>query len=286
MAKLVLPQALGKAADDVARAAFGILGAEDEHVLGEPAFLASDSGGDTERQALLAEQRVAAVAAADRPDRVVLGEVADEAALGIQVERGVQAAIEVVAVAEVVERHLPHARHDAHVEGDVDAVGELDADLGEGRAVGTHEVGHHVHRPAAHRAVEELAELRVRLLGVHPVVVGPGRLLGAAADEREVLGARDVVRIGAVQVAARPLLLVERDQDALRHRFFGERLLFLLRAVAPVDPLGLGEPSHLVDPGTQVGVGGGRRRCERPSWVRLIRHRFAAARSRRKCPMV
>jgi hypothetical protein len=62
--------------------------------------------------------------------------VADEAALGVAVERRVQAAVEVVRVAQHVERRAAHAGHDAHVEDDVDAVGELDADLRVGEPTG------------------------------------------------------------------------------------------------------------------------------------------------------
>ena len=67
---------------DVGHLALGALDAEDEHVLGEPALAPPEVARDPERQALLAEQRVAAVAGADAPDRVVLREVADEAAVG------------------------------------------------------------------------------------------------------------------------------------------------------------------------------------------------------------
>ncbi len=54
------------------------------------------------------------------------------------------------------------------------------------------------------------AELRVRVLGGHPVVGRPGLVLRRRADERELLDARDVVRVAAVEVAAGELLLVER----------------------------------------------------------------------------
>ena len=68
---------------DVRHLAFGRLDAEDEHVLGEPALPASEVAADAERQALLAEEHVAAVAAADAPDRVVLREVADVSSLRV-----------------------------------------------------------------------------------------------------------------------------------------------------------------------------------------------------------
>src|SRR5207249_11222887 len=64
---------------DVVRLALGALHADDQHVLGEPAFLARLYARDAEREALLAEQRVAAVAGADRPDELLLRAMADEA---------------------------------------------------------------------------------------------------------------------------------------------------------------------------------------------------------------
>ena len=50
---------------------------QDQHVLGHPAFAARHGRGDAQREALLAQQRVAAVARAVRPDQVLVGEVAD-----------------------------------------------------------------------------------------------------------------------------------------------------------------------------------------------------------------
>jgi hypothetical protein len=185
-------------------------------VLGHPAFLSAEVGADPEREALLAEEDVAAVAGTDRPDRVVLGEVADEPALRVQVEHRVEAAIEVGRVAEHPEGARPHARHDPHVQDDVDAVGQLDAHLRLRRADRPHDVGDDVHRPPLHRPVVELAELPVRLVRRHPVVVRPGLFLRLRADEGEVLHARDVGRVGAVEVAAGELLLVERDEDVRR----------------------------------------------------------------------
>ncbi|GAA4964412.1 hypothetical protein GCM10023238_35050 [Streptomyces heliomycini] len=77
MARLVLPQADGKAAGDVLRLTGGRGELEDEHVLGEPALVAGHDGGDAQGVALLAEQGVAAVAGAVGPDLAVLGEVRD-----------------------------------------------------------------------------------------------------------------------------------------------------------------------------------------------------------------
>ena len=228
-------------------------------MLGEPALGLAEVAADAQREALLAEEDIAAVAGADAPDRVVLREVADVAALRVAIERRVQAAVEVVDVLARVE-HLEglaaHARHDAHVEDDVDAVGQLEADLRELRALWPHDVRHDVHRAALHRAVEQLADLRVGLGGVHPVVGGARLVLGGRADEGEVLDARDVVRVRAVQVAARELLLVERLEDLQLHRLGGELLLLLVGTVAPHDVIGLREGGHLGDPLDEMRVAG------------------------------
>ena len=219
-----------KRGGDIGGLAVGTLQAEDQHVLGEPAFVAAEHARDSKRETFLAEQRVAAVAAADRDDRVVLREVANQAALGIQIERAMNSAVEVVGVAKLLERGRAHPRHDSHVQHDVDAVGELDADLRERRAERAHHVRHHVHRAPAHRAVEPSAQLGVSLGGLGPVVGGAGVDFVRRADEGQLLGARDVVGIRAMQVAAGPFVLVELDENSRGDRLFGEAILSPLRS--------------------------------------------------------
>ncbi len=242
----------------VADLALGALGLEDEHVLGEPALLLREVGADAERQALLAEQRVAAVARAHRPDGVVLREVGDEALLGVALGDRVHPLVEVVLVAEPVEGHLAHAGHEAHVERHVDRVGDLDAHLGERRVGGAHHVGHHVHRAPLHAAGEEAAHLRVHLGGGDPGVGGAGLLLRGGADDGQVLDAGDVVLVRVVVVAARPLLLVERDEDLVDDGLGDELLALQLRTVEPEDLVRRGELGHLLHPCEEVGVLRGR----------------------------
>ena len=64
-------------AGDVAGLALGGGELQDEHVLGHPAVVAGHDRGDAQREALLAEQRVAAVARAEGDDLAGLGEVDD-----------------------------------------------------------------------------------------------------------------------------------------------------------------------------------------------------------------
>ena len=68
----------------------GIFEAQDQHVLGHPALLARHPARDAQRETLLAEQRVAAVARADAPDQFFFGEMQDEAAVGVQIAQRMQ----------------------------------------------------------------------------------------------------------------------------------------------------------------------------------------------------
>ena len=89
-------------------------------MLSHPAFLSAEVRSDAERKALLAEQNVSAVARVDRPNGIVLREVADIAVLFIEVSLCVQTLDEVGAVAERFENVVADSRHDQHVENDVD----------------------------------------------------------------------------------------------------------------------------------------------------------------------
>ena len=151
--------------------------AEDQHVLGEPAFLAAEIRTNAQRQALLPQQHVAAVVGADRNDRVVLRKVAMKRRSGFRSSMLCKTAIEIVTLAEMIEGNLPHARHDPHVEHDVDRVRQFDADLAQRRAGRPHEVWHHIHRAPAHRPIAKPIELAIHLRGWRPVVGRPGLLL-------------------------------------------------------------------------------------------------------------
>ena len=142
--------------------------AHDQHMLGEPAFVARHHRGDAQRETLLAEQRIAAVARSVRPDLVGLGEVDDVLAADVALagpgrvllprrERSADRmhAGDERAVAEHVEHGAAHARHDPHVDHDIGTVGDLHADLGDRRAERPHAERDDVHRAAAHAAVEE-----------------------------------------------------------------------------------------------------------------------------------
>jgi hypothetical protein len=89
------------AAGEIRDPPFRVLEAEDQHVLGEPALLARLPGAEAEGVALLAEQRIAAIAGADAPDQALLGKMRDEAAVRREVAEGMSARDEVRAMTHV-----------------------------------------------------------------------------------------------------------------------------------------------------------------------------------------
>ena len=240
-------------------------------MLGHPAFVAGDVGGDAEGEALLAEERVAAVAAAVGPDLAGFGEVDDVLfvvagpgdILFAGCERcadGVHAGDDALLVlVDLGEDGEADAGHDAHVDDGVGGVGELDADARHGRADGAHAVGQDVHGASLHAAAEELLELAAHDVGVFPVVGGAGVVLGERADEGAVFDAGDVAGAGAGEEAAGPELLVEFGEGASLDELVAEEVVLGLGAVDPVDVIGLGEVGHLFDPADEVLVGGRRR---------------------------
>ena len=70
--------------------------------------------------------------------------------------------------------------------------------------------------------------------GAIQLLVGPASLFAARADERAVLDAGDVARVGAGEEAVGPLLRIEPDERAGVDHLRGTGVVLLLRAVAPV----------------------------------------------------
>ncbi len=201
----------GEGGGDVAGFAV-LLKAEDQHMLGEPSFLLREPGGDAKAEAFFSKQGVPAVAGTDRPDRIVLREVQDQAPLGVEVRLAVKAFRKLPVGTQGIEHGLSHAGHDAHAQADVNRVGQLHADLREGGTDRAHREGDHVHRTPLHRVFENLARLCVSFGRLHPVVGRSRVLFLRGADEGEVFDPGDVLRIGAVVKAAGELFLVQSEQ--------------------------------------------------------------------------
>ena len=171
-------------------------------MLGHPALVLALEGSDAQREALLAQQHVSAIAGVHGDDGVVLREVADIALLSVDLALAVQTAHPVVAVAQRFPHLVADAGHDGHVQHDIDGVGQLNANLGEVGADRAHGIRDDIHRAALVAAAGDVIEHLVSLFGVHPVVRRAGVLFLAGADEGAVLHAGHIVHGRAVQIAS------------------------------------------------------------------------------------
>ena len=235
-------------------------------MLRQPAFIARHRGRDAQREAFLAEQCVAAVTRAVRPNLPRFREVHD--VLGLTVARPaaillagrerradrMQARYEAAFFAERVENGAADARHDAHIGDNVWAVGDLHADLGDRAAYGPHRERDHVQGATLHRARKQSAQGGAHFVGVFPVVGRTGVLLPARADERAVLDARDVGRIGARKIRIRPARRIERDEHARRDHLRTEPVVLALATVGPVNSRGLRQVRHLSHPSRECAM--------------------------------
>ena len=174
--------------------------------------------------------------------------------LGQRHAHRVHARDERAVVAEDVEGPAAHPGHQPHRHGHIRRVGELDADVALVGADGPHRERHDVHRATLHRAVEELGELLAHLGRLTPVVGRPGVVALRGADERAVLDAGDVARVGERQVAVRTDGVVQTLERACLHEYLTESVVLLAGAVTPVDRVGLGEGGHLLDPADKLLV--------------------------------
>ena len=251
---------------DVRLLAGGRLDAEDQHVFGEPALLAAHRRRDAQREALLAEQGVATVAAAERPDGVLFGEMDDVLlflvagpwhvglAGGERHPDGVQAGDELAIRTESLGRRATHPGHHAHADRDIGGVRDLDADVRQRGTDGAHAERHDVQRAASHASVEQPGEALLHLGRRHPVVGRSGVVAVHGADVRAVFHTRDVGRIGEGDVAVGALRGVQPLHRAGRNELVAQSVVLGLAAVTPLDAFRAGEGSHLGDPGLQRAV--------------------------------
>ena len=205
---------------------------------------------------LFAEQGVAAVAAAEAHDRELFGEVHDEAAVRIELARGVQALHKAAFARDALERQAARAGHQDHVDDHIGAVGDLDAAARVGRIDGSHAVGDHIERAALHAAFEEPQHLGLGVGGRHPVVVRAGVFPVGGADEGQVLDTSDIRRMRAGEEAVRVVRFVELLQFAARFEFGDQAAALVVGAFTPVDPFGLCELPYRGHP---LAHGGGHR---------------------------
>ena len=228
--------------------ALGILDAQDQHMLGHPALVFAQVRGDTESEALFAQQNVSAVAGVYRDNGIVLREVHDISLLSVNVAFAVEALNPIGAVAQGIPNLLSHSGHDGHVQHNVNRIGELHADFGQRRTYRTHGIRNDIHSAALVAAAGNVIQHFISLFRIHPVVGGARILFLFGADHGAVLYTGHVVNSGAVQIAARQLLLIQLMHFASGTSFGTQGLQLLLGTVNPYQLVGLHELFHLVNP--------------------------------------
>ena len=250
---------------DIFDFAFGGRQLEDEHVFGHPAFAFGLVGGDTQREALLAEQGVAAVAGAVGDDFIGFGEVRDVLLLdGGRRPRnirdafrkreadGVDAFHEGGARFDLVDDLEADARHDLHGFDNVRRVGDFNTILGDGGVDGAHGEGDDIERTADHAALEEFIELGLHFGGGLPMVRRAGVLFLFGADVCALFNAGDIglVRTGEVGVGG----FVEFDESAGLDHQIGDFVVHPFRAVEEDDFVRRAEVDPVLEPAFQFGV--------------------------------
>ena len=255
--------------------ACGVGHAQDEHVLGQPALatggaacsLFAHVGGDAQRKALLAQQRVATVARTIRPDFAGLGVVHDVFGAGVarpggfvfftssqRRAHGVHAGHKLAIGAQHVKHSFAHAGHDLLVHHHVGAVAQLYADVADVRAQRAHRKRHHVQGATGHAAVKQGVQGGAHLRGFHPVVGGACVFFFGRADVGAVFHTGHVRRVGASQEGVGALGRIKLFEGARRDQFGAKAIVFFLGSVAPVNVGGLAQGGHFGDPGDQLGV--------------------------------
>ena len=141
-----------------------------------------------------------------------------------------------------------HPRHYLHAEHDVNGIGYFEADFCERRSRRSHKVGNDEHRTPAHRALEHALQFAVGRARFGPVVGWSRFFFRRRANQRELLDARNVVRIRTMQIGARHFLLVQLDQHLLTARFSEQIIIFALGAIAPEDVLRLAAAPDFLHP--------------------------------------
>ncbi len=237
-------------------------------MLGQPPLVAAEYRGDPQREALLAQQGVAAVARAVTPDgarfremRDVFGLVARPRHIGLPRRQGRADRVQAFHGFDTVGELFPHRRagagHDLHRHRDVLRIGDLHTIFRLGGIQRPHAVRDHIHGPARHRAAIVLGHHRAHIDGVDPVVRRTRVALVLGTDEGAVLYPRHIV--GVRYTPERIRLAIKAHEGALGHQLPCQPVPLAPRAVTPDDPRRCRQLGNLAHPRGDAGmIGRGR----------------------------
>ena len=200
---------------------------------------------NAQRQTLLAQQGVAAVAGTVRPDQVLIREMADILFLNRRTgpgnillsffqrsADGMHAGNKLPRIAEFFENLFTHAGHRVHIADNVGTVGDFDADFGNRRIYRPHGKGDDVHRASLHASLVKIFHRFLQCIGSNPVIGGSGVNLIGIADIRAVLHTRHIRRIGTEQKTVFSLL--QLDRRTAFHHLRHQCVVFLFGTIAPI----------------------------------------------------
>ena len=234
-------------------------------MFGHPAFAFGLVGGDAQREALLAEQGVAAVAGAVGDDFIGFGEVGDVLLLdggawprdvrrvaGQRIADGVDALHEGGARFDLVDDLEADAGHDLHGFDNVRGVGDFNAVFGDGGVDGAHGEGDDIEGASDHAALEEFVELGLHFSGGLPMVRRAGVLFFFGADVGAFLDTGHVGLVGACHVGVRGF--GELDECAGLDHLVGDFVVHPFRAVEEDDFVRRAEVDPVLEPAFQFGV--------------------------------
>ena len=218
----------------------------------------------------LPEQRVAAVARAERPDLARLGEVHDPLLVGVarprrrrprparaarrpsarraRTRRRAPSTSSAAWPARVIVRMLTATYGESVISTPMYESGEPSGPMLNGTT--------YMVRPRIEPRNSSSSLARISA-GAFQLLVGPASTSLGRADEGAVLDPGDVARVGVRPVRAGPLRRVELGEGAGVDQLLAQELVLRVGAVEPVDGVRLAELDHLVDPREQSGVTGG-----------------------------
>src|SRR5260370_36154120 len=180
----------------------------------------------------------------------------DVPAIRIDIEYAMKTTIEIVPVAKFGQSDLPHARHYSHAQYHIDRVGKLNPDFGERRCRRPHQIRNYIHGSSLQGSPDQSVQFLVHLRGWRPVISRAGFFLFWRADEGVLLHPSNIVGVRTMIVTTRPFLLVEFDEHPFVDRFLGQKRPRLWQTATPENGFRLTKLGHLVDPLTDVEVGG------------------------------
>ena len=185
-------------------------------------------------------------------DELIVGKVANDSLLGIQLADAVQTLNEASGRSNVRESRLPDSCNHAGNGGDKRAIGDLHARLTQWAAGRAEQVGDDIHHSPLHAAGEHFTEHFLHVGRVRPAVARAGFGLGATAQQSpRRFGAR---RLQVGQKRSWMPLRIERQQRAVAQQELLQIGAFADRAGTPMDDRRSREMCDAINPSGQSAM--------------------------------